>query len=241
MTMTTHSPASGHRPAGRIRAAHRRPARHRVPHHRVAQQRSNGQATWWQRCAAATWTVLAVAGTLVGTCAVVLAVATRLSPAGQFTAFGHPVLVVLSGSMSPVISTGDLIVDDPVTPATARHLRVGQVISFRALPGSSVIITHRIIGVATSRGAVRYYPKGDANPSADAAARPAKDVVGVFSYSIGGGGFVLTALHRPLVLGLLIGSPLLWLLAGSLFQFADRMGGESSVNRGDSDNENVVA
>jgi signal peptidase len=163
--------------------------------------------------------VLSVAAAL----ATVLAVATHLSRDGACTAFGHPVMTVLSGSMTPVIRTGDLIVDNPVTPAQASSLLPGQIISVREAPGSRKIITHRIVAVKVAHGAVSYITKGDANNAPDGTLRPASDVVGVFRFAVPRGGYLLAALHRPLVLGLLLASGLLALLAGPLFQLARRM------------------
>jgi signal peptidase I len=155
--------------------------------------------------------------------ATVIAIATHFSRDGTYTAFGHPVMTVLSGSMTPVIRTGDLIVDNPVTPAQASSLRPGQIISVREAPGSHKLITHRIVAVQVAHGIVSYVTKGDANNAPDGTPRPASEVVGVFRFAIPRGGYVLAALHRPLVLGLLLASPLLLLLAGPLFQFARRM------------------
>ena len=109
----------------------------------------------------------AVLVSMLAVVAVIIAVATHLPARGQYTAFGHPVLTVLSGSMTPVIRTGDLIVDDAVTPAKARQLRVGQIASFRAGPGSPVIITHRIVARTVVLGVVEYQTKGDANNAPD--------------------------------------------------------------------------
>jgi signal peptidase I len=153
----------------------------------------------------------------------VVAVATHFSRNGEYTAFGHPVLTVISGSMTPVIRTGDLIVDNPVTPEQASSLQPGQIISVREAPGSQKIITHRIVAVKVGHGTVSYVTKGDANNAPDSTLRPAPDVVGVFRFAVPRGGYVLAALHRPLVLGLLLASPLLLLLAGPLFQLARRM------------------
>jgi len=166
---------------------------------------------------------VAVAGLcVVAALAVVVAIATRLSPRGQDTAFGHPAMTVMSGSMAPVIGTGDLIVDNPVSATQASHLRVGQIISFRAAPGSQRVFTHRIVAVRVSRGRVSYVTKGDANNAADFSARPASDVLGVFSFAIPRGGYVLAALHRPIVLGLLLASFVLWMLARPLIGFGIR-------------------
>ena len=163
------------------------------------------------------FTVLVV---MVACVAVVLAAATHFSPSGQYRVFGHPVMIVLSGSMTPVIRTGDLIVDDSITASQAEHLQVGQIISFRSAPGSQMILTHRIVGIEHSGGTVSYITKGDANNAVDAAPRPSSDVIGVFSTAVPRGGYLLTALHKPLVLGLLLASPVLWLLAGPLYKWA---------------------
>ncbi len=156
----------------------------------------------------------------VAALAIVVAVASHFSPAGQYTVFGHPVMTVLSGSMSPAIRTGDVIVDDQVTAAQAEHLQVGQIVSFREAAGSTTIITHRIIAVHDQNGQVSYVTKGDANNAADTPARPASDVVGVFSHDIPRGGYILADLHRPIVVGLLAASIALCLLAGPLFRYA---------------------
>lgn len=153
----------------------------------------------------------------------VIAVASRLSPAGQYTVFGHPVLAVASGSMAPAIRAGDLIVDAPVTLANASDLRAGQVISFRAAPRSQTIITHRIIAKRDRKGVVYYRTKGDANGAADASAVPAGRVLGVVQRDIRGGSYILGALHRPLVLGMIFGSVILFFLAGPLFRMARRL------------------
>ena len=168
-------------------------------------------------------TIVTVLVVMVAAVAVVIAVATHFSTDGNYTVFGHPVKVVLSGSMTPVIKTGDLIVDNPVSASDAEHLRVGQIASFRDTPGSQTIITHRIIAVRATGAQISYITKGDANQSADSVPRPASDVVGVFDFAIPRGGYILNALHTPLVLGLLLASPILWFLAGPLFAYARKL------------------
>src|SRR5580698_7578542 len=106
--------------------------------------------------------------TITAALAVVVAVATHASVRnGHVTAFGHPLLPVLSGSMSPVIKPGDLIIDTPVTSLQASQLRVGQVASFLVAPRSQAIFTHRIIGRQVVRGVVEYQTRADASPAPD--------------------------------------------------------------------------
>ena len=153
--------------------------------------------------------------------AVVVAVSTHFSPDGQLGVLGHPVMTVLSGSMAPTIKTGDLVVENRLSPTQAASLTEGQVISFRAGAGSPQIFTHRIVAVESlPGGVVGYVTKGDANDSRDGPVTPSTNVVGLYQSTIPYGGYVLHALHRPLVLGLLIASPLLWLLSEPLWKWA---------------------
>jgi signal peptidase len=182
-----------------------------------AGRRTRSPWRWCLRALSLTATVLvAIAVTLT----IVAAIAIQLSDQAQYTVFGHPVLTVLSGSMSPVIRTGDLIIDSPVTARQAWRLHAGQIISFRSAPGSMVIITHRIVGRTVIHGKVDYLTKGDANNSADTILRPAGDVIGVFRQAISRGGYILNALHRPIVPGMLLLSVLLWTIAGPLYRWA---------------------
>lgn len=151
-----------------------------------------------------------------------VAVSTRLS-SGQLGVLGHPVMVVLSGSMAPVINAGDLVVAKHLTPAQAASLREGQVITFRAVGGTRPVFTHRITAVETlPDGRVAYRTKGDANDSEDRLAIPSTEIVGLYQWKIPYGGYALNALHRPLVLGVLLASPFLWLLFGWLWKWAGR-------------------
>jgi len=175
---------------------------------------------WYLRALSASVTIVI---SLVAVLMVFIAVGAKTSPSGQREVFGHPVMTIVSGSMNPVIRTGDLVVDEQVSAAQADHLHVGQIISFRAQPGSVQIITHRIVAVRTENGAVYYVTKGDANNSADSSLRPASDVIGIYRFSIPRGGYALVALHTPRIIILLLTSVVLWIVAGVLFKVASRM------------------
>lgn len=194
-----------------------------------------------RRVAGVLSTVTAMVIVMVGAVALVVAVATRFSPNGQYMVFGHPVMTVISGSMAPVVRTGDLVFDDRVSSVQAEHLHVGQIVSVRDTPGSKTIITHRIVGVKITGGAVAYVTKGDANQSADLVPRSASDVIGVVRTAIPRGGYILNALHRPLVLGLLLASPVLWFISGPLYKLAREMdepaSQETATNAGEAEDE----
>ena len=212
-------------------ATRQRP-RPRHARHRAAPNPARG----WRRLVH----LVSLAGTLLASVlaalVMVIAIATHLSPRSQVTAFGHPVLTVLSGSMAPVISTGDLVIDDSVSPAQSGGLHPGQIISFYATPGSTLIITHRIVARVVADREVFYRTKGDANDAPDSQLQPASDVIGRYVASVPRGGYVLSALHRPLVPILLAASAALFFLAGPLFRLArnlDTREGSSTHPRGD--------
>jgi signal peptidase len=174
---------------------------------------------WYLRALSTTVTVLIA---LVAVLTITIAIGSKTSADGQRVVFGHPVMTIISGSMNPTIPVGDIVVDAPVTAAQASDLHVGQIISFRAAPGSAEFITHRIVAVRVTDGAVSYITKGDANNTADATPRPASDVIGLYSFSIPRGGYVLVAMHTPRVLIMLLASALLWIVAGVSFWIAAR-------------------
>ena len=174
---------------------------------------------WYLRALSTTVTVLIA---LVAVLTITIAIGSKTSADGQRVVFGHPVMTIISGSMTPTIAVGDIVVDAPVTAAQASHFHVGQIISFRATPGSPEIITHRIVAVRVQDGAVSYITKGDANNSADSTPRPASDVIGLYRFPIPRGGYVLVAMHTPRVIVMLLASALLWIVAGVCFWIAAR-------------------
>lgn len=73
-------------------------------------------------------------------------------------------VTVLSGSMKPAFSPGDMVI---VTPEPVRDVRVGQVISYRIPVGDHHVQSHRVIKVFHQHGAVVVQTKGDANNAPD--------------------------------------------------------------------------
>lgn len=194
----------------------------RVPGDNSGDTDTRNAPSRWRSCLRGLSMITMVLFAVIASLSIVMAVATHLSAKGQYVLFGHPLMTVLSGSMTPVIRTGDLIIDNPVTAAQTRHLHSGQIISFRAAPGSPEFITHRIVAVRVQDGAVSYITKGDANNTADATPRPASDVIGLYRFAIPRGGYVLVAMHTPRVLIMLLASALLWIVAGVSFWIAAR-------------------
>lgn len=80
-----------------------------------------------------------------------------------WTVYRHDIRIfsVQSGSMSPAINTGDMIVTKKVA---FDAMAVGDVISYRPMPGGAMT-THRIHSIDTASR--RVATKGDTNPQAD--------------------------------------------------------------------------
>src|SRR4051794_6094385 len=113
---------------------------------------------------------------------VVVAVLARTDARGVTRVQGHPVLTVLSGSMTPTFRPGDLVIDNPVTPATASRLAAGNVVTYRLPSGG--LVTHRIVRVLTTPSGVSYQTKGDANNIADSSPVAPSQIVGTYSKRI---------------------------------------------------------
>lgn len=71
---------------------------------------------------------------------------------------------VLSGSMRPYFSPGDLVV---VTPEPLGQVRVGQVITYRIPVGDHHVQTHRVTRIVRGGANPLVRTKGDANAEAD--------------------------------------------------------------------------
>jgi signal peptidase len=84
-------------------------------------------------------------------------------------------LTVLTGSMTPTIPVGSVVVVRPVDPGT---LHVGDVITYQKEPGKPEYITHRITAIHTGTTPVTLTTKGDANRGEDITPVPVTAVRG---------------------------------------------------------------
>ena len=104
---------------------------------------------------------------------------------------GLQVFNVVSGSMEPTYSVGDLIYVKEVDPTVVDP---GDVITF-VLNEDLVVATHRVIEIDAENR--HFYTKGDANDTADAAPVHFNNVVGVPQFSIPLLGYVSDYIQHP--------------------------------------------
>ena len=88
------------------------------------------------------------------------AIMLKLKSSGtQPSIFGNKFFIVLTGSMSPTIKVGDLIVVKDINP---KDIKANDVITFGS-KSSDNITTHRVKEVLNDSGNISYITQGDAN------------------------------------------------------------------------------
>lgn len=154
---------------------------------------------------------LRVAVAAVGTALTVALVALVVALVVVPVASGGRALTVLTGSMEPVLSPGDVAVVRGVEVAdVCTDVRVGQIVSYFPRQNDPELITHRVVGKTVGSfpdgTACRLVTRGDANTAADEPVSPAQ-LHGVFLYGVPKVGWVLNAAqgHRSAVIGVTVG------------------------------------
>lgn len=138
-----------------------------------------------------------------------LALAASLAPA-----LGFKLDVVRSGSMSPTIGAGDLVVTTPTSP---EELKVGDVACFQVADGLRVC--HRIIAVDTANST--FTTKGDANEDVDPSPVAYENILGRVALSIPMVGHVVCFMQGPLGLMVILMSGVALLLMGGIERTSD--------------------
>lgn len=91
---------------------------------------------------------------------------------------GYSPLIVLTDSMLPEISSGDLIIVQQTDPA---EVKVGDVISFFDPAGNGTsVVTHRVIELVMEDGVTKWRTRGDNNNTEDRELVPMDNLVGVW-------------------------------------------------------------
>lgn len=121
--------------------------------------------------------------------------------------------IVISGSMSPAIRAGDMVFAHAVTPT---DIQVGDIIMYTALDETTLIM-HRVVEVGSGLySKPQFITQGDANRNPEPNPVAADQVVGIVFFSIPFFGALIRFIKTPVGLILMIGVPLLVLLASEL-------------------------
>jgi signal peptidase I len=76
------------------------------------------------------------------------------------TLLGYRALTIKSGSMTPTIAVGAVVVDTSVSPL---DVHPGEIVTFRDPGLGEQLVTHRVVSIRRSGNRVFFVTKGDAN------------------------------------------------------------------------------
>ena len=143
--------------------------------------------------------------------------------------FGIEMYTVLSGSMEPVLSVGDLIYVVPVDP---KEIKEGDIITF-VLNEDLVVATHRVAAIDMAKE--RFTTKGDANEHEDAGTVLFGNVVGVEKFSLPKIGYLFSAINTTA--GRIISITIIIMLAIVSFALSDDKKKPNTKEQHDMDTE----
>jgi len=95
--------------------------------------------------------------------------------------------VVMSGSMTPTLKVGDIVVDRPIAAA---DVRIGDIITFKD-PALNRLVTHRVHRLRMENGRIDIETKGDRNNSVEDSSVGTDGRVGLVIYRVPKIGYVL--------------------------------------------------
>jgi signal peptidase len=88
---------------------------------------------------------------------------------------GYRLLAIRSGSMTPALEVGDMVITRSVPPSA---VAAGDVITFRNAHLGQRLVTHRVLSAHRHGGKVDFVTKGDANPVSERWSIPVSGRVG---------------------------------------------------------------
>ena len=98
-----------------------------------------------------------------------------------------------SGSMAPVLNTGDMVVTRPVA---AEAVKVGDIIIFHSVDANNMI-SHRVVSIEIN-SPLSFRTKGDANENPDPFVVPAGNLVGEIAFHAPLLGYAVLGLQTPM-------------------------------------------
>ena len=109
--------------------------------------------------------------------------------------FKYQAIVIATGSMTPNINKGDMVVIEKVAPKDAKKLKEGEVLAFKR---ENKIVVHRIYKIYTSGNEIFFKTKGDHNNAPDGYLTEAKEILGTVKFNIRYIGYPTVALYEKI-------------------------------------------
>jgi len=148
-------------------------------------------------------------------------------------------LTVLTGSMEPTYSPGDMIIVRGVNDAN-REVQIGDAVTFQPLSDDPALVTHRVVSKSFSSSGTSFVTRGDANGADDDPIVPAQ-IKGVVMYSVPWVGHVSLWLGEKRGLAITIAACALLGYAAVMILRPDRSGKERPKGQESVQEPEVVA
>lgn len=120
--------------------------------------------------------------------------------------FGVKNFIVLSGSMSPTIETGDIVL-----VKENLDIKKKDIVAFKV---DGAIVTHRVVDIIEKDNKVYYQTKGDANKTPDFDLIKYEDIEGRYIFKIGAVGKIVLFLHTGYGMAFFLISFVIYLILG---------------------------
>ncbi len=143
---------------------------------------------------------------VISTVYILSAAQTRTDPQHIPSVLGFIPLTVVSGSMSPGIETGDMV----IVKAGNQNIREGDVVTYRL---DDFLVTHRIKNIEEQNTVEVFVTQGDANRIPDYKTVDRSQIVGKYVFRIPMGGYIKALLQGPFGLLILGGLMLIGLMS----------------------------
>lgn len=121
---------------------------------------------------------------------------------------GYRLYTVLSGSMSPTIETGSVVI---VKEKDIEAIKKQDIITFKN--EANVVSTHRVVKILKDDNNIEFVTKGDANDILDPQSIKSKDVIGQVAFNIPLAGYIVVFIQNNII-KLLIGVFILIIMVG---------------------------
>lgn len=177
---------------------------------------------------------------LLSVCIIIAALLFAADNSPQKSLFGYRYYVVLTPSMEPELSVGDLII---VRLTNAADIEVGDVMTFNPSSGTDAYLTHRVTQKLENyegTGVTCFRTKGDANDAEDGFLIDSARVIGKVTFSIPFLGYVIRfiQLRWYIVIPLIILVFVFFKLLG--YYFSMDMPEEKEEQQADEDKESSI-
>ncbi|MDD5146320.1 MAG: signal peptidase I [Candidatus Pacebacteria bacterium] len=127
-------------------------------------------------------------------------------------------LVVQSGSMTPAIKTGSLVVIKP-----AGDYKIGDIITFGQITKTKTPTTHRIVEMKVADGNPVYITKGDANNGPDQKEISQKEILGKVLLKVPYIGYAVAAARTKIGFALIIIIPALAIIVEEVIKIKNEI------------------